>query len=325
MVAAVKFTKKTLPQKEGLGEKLAKKRISLGLDAKDIEKAIRIRASHIEAIESGRYGSLPPDVYVRGFVKSYANFLQLDAGKVMKLYERERGLIENVRKAKAGAPVVKPLDTPKIIITPKTITIGSIVLGALAIFLYIGWQVLILTAPPRLAVTSPKDDTNVEGNSIIVEGTTDTGATLLINGVEVGIDEGGVFKESIGLQSGVNIITVRAQNKMGKYTETKKTVVARYQSDIAALGAAAAGIEVKITIGPRSASVQIEVDGKPVTAKPVVMLAGVTQTYKATDKIKITTNDGGAVAAVVAGQDIGKLGKDSEPVNREFTKGMIIK
>ena len=40
MVAAVKFTKKTLPQKEGLGEKLAKKRIALGLDPKDIEKAI---------------------------------------------------------------------------------------------------------------------------------------------------------------------------------------------------------------------------------------------------------------------------------------------
>jgi len=325
MVAAVKFTKKTLPQKEGLGEKLAKKRISLGLDPKDIEKAIRIRAKHIEALENGRYGSLPPDVYVRGFVRNYANYLQLDANKVMKLYERERGLIENVRKAKAGPPVVKPLDTPRIIITPKTITIGSIVAGALAILLYIGWQVMILTAPPKLTVTSPKDNVNIEGNAVNVEGTTDPGATLLINGVEVGIDQNGIFKESISLGSGVNIITVRAQNKMGKYNEVKETVVAKYQSDIAASGTAAAGIEVKITIGPRSASVQVEVDGKLVTDKPIVMLAGVTQTYKANDKIKIITSDGGSVSAVVAGQDIGKIGKDNEAVNREFTKGMIIK
>ena len=323
MVAAVKFTKKTLPQKEGLGEKLAKKRISLGLDPKDIEKAIRIRATHIEAIENGRYGSLPPDVYVRGFVRNYANYLKLDENKVMKLYERERGLIENVRKAKAGAPIVKPLDAPKIVITPKTITITGVVMGALAILLYIGWQVLILTAPPKLTVVNPKDNVNIDGNSVSVEGSTDTGATLLINGVEVGIDQDGSFKESISLQSGVNIITVRAQNKLGKYTEVKDTVVAKYQNDVAA--STTAGVEVKITIGPRSASVQVEVDGKPVTDKPVVMLAGVTQTYKAEGKIKITTSDGGSVSAVVSSQDIGKLGKDNEAVNREFTKGMVIK
>lgn len=323
MSAAVKFTKKTLPQKEGLGEKLAKKRIALGLDSKDIEKAIRVRAKHIEAIENGRYDSLPPDVYVRGFVRSYANFLKLDPDKVMKLYERERGLIENVRRAKAGAPVVKPLDTPKIVITPKTITLGGIIVGALAIFLYIGWQVFILTSPPALSVTNPKDNVNIDGNSVSVEGKTDPGATLYINDVEVGIDQDGTFKEKISLQSGVNIIKVRSLNKMGKYTEIKDTVIAKYTSE--ATTAAAAGIEVKLTIGPRSASVQVSVDGKNVTDKPIVMLAGVTQTYKGTDKITINTSDGGSVSAVVSGQDIGAIGKDNEAVNREFTKGMIIK
>jgi len=322
MTAAVKFTRKTLPQKEGLGEKLAKKRISLGLDPKDIEKAIRVRAKHIEAIENGRYDSLPPDVYVRGFVRNYANFLKLDPDKVMKLYERERGLIENVRKAKAGAPIVKPLATPKIVITPKTITVGAIVFAALSIFLYIGWQVALLTSPPKLTVTNPKDNVNIAGNSVNVEGTTDTGASLFINDVEIGVDQDGSFKEKISLQNGVNIIKVRAQNKMGKYTEIRDTVVATFASEVAS--STAAGIEIKLTIGPRSASVQVEVDGKNVTDKPIVMLAGVTQTYKGTDKIKITTNDGGSVDATINGQDIGVLGKANEAVNREFTKGMTI-
>jgi len=324
MSAAVKFTKKTLPQKEGLGEKLAKKRISLGLDSKDVEKAIRIRSKHIEAIENGRYDSLPPDVYVRGFVRNYANYLKLDANKVMKLYERERGLIENVRKAKAGPPVVKPMETPKIVITPKTITVGSIILGALTIFLYIGWQVLVLMAPPNLDVTNPKDNVNIEGNSVSVEGTTDSGASLFINDVEVGIDQNGIFKEKISLQSGVNIIKVRAQNKMGKSTEIKKTVVAKYQSE-AAVAAATGGVEVKLTIGPRSASVQVEIDGKKVTDKPVVMLAGVVQTYKGTEKIKIIASDGGSVGADVNGQSVGALGEANKTIEREFTKGMIIK
>jgi cytoskeletal protein RodZ len=188
MSAAVKFTKKTLPQKEGLGEKLAKKRISLGLDYKDIEKAIRVRAKHIEAIENGRYDTLPPDVYVRGFVRSYANFLKLDPSKVMKLYERERGLIENVRKAKAGTPIVKTSGASQVIITPKTVTIGAIALAALSILFYIGWQVIILTAPPKLTITNPGDNVNIDGNAVSVEGKTDTGATLYINDVKVGID-----------------------------------------------------------------------------------------------------------------------------------------
>jgi len=325
MVAAVKFTKKTLPQKEGLGEKLAKKRISLGLDPKDIEKAIRIRATHIEAIENGRYSNLPPDVYVRGFVRNYANYLKLDSVKVMALYERERGLIENVRKAKAGAPVVKPLEAPHLVITPKTVTLWGIIMGALAIFFYIGWQVVILTAPPRLTVVNPKDNVNIEGNSVSVEGKTDSGATLLINDVEVGIDENGTFKENISLGSGVNTIKVRSQNRMGKFVEVKRTVVAKYGSDVAASAVVAAGIEVRILVGPRSSSVQVEVDSKKVTEKPVVMLAGVTQTYKGTGTIKITTTDGGSVTATVNGQDIGKLGKDNEAVTRDFNKGMQIK
>jgi cytoskeletal protein RodZ len=323
MSAAVKFTKKTLPQKEGLGEKLAKKRISLGLDYKDIDKAIRVRAKHIEAIENGRYDTLPPDVYVRGFVRSYANFLKLDPSKVMKLYERERGLIENVRKAKAGTPIVKTSGASQVIITPKTVTIGTIALAALSILFYIGWQVIILTAPPKLTITNPGDNVNIDGNAVSVEGKTDTGATLYINDVEVGIDQGGEFKENINLQSGVNIIKVRAQNKMGKYTEIKNTVVARYTNGVTPQGTES-GVEVKLVIGPRSASVQIEVNGVKVTEKPIVMLAGVTQTYRATDKIKIITNDGGSVSATVDGQDIGKIGADNEAVNREFSKGMTI-
>lgn len=324
MTAAVKFTRKTLPQKEGLGEKLAKKRISLGLDPKDIEKAIRIRSKHIEAIENGRYDSLPPDVYVRGFVRNYATFLKLDANKVMKLYERERGLIENVRRAKAGAPVVKPLDTPRIVITPKTITIGSIITGALIIVAYIAWQVMILAAPPVLAVTSPHDNVNIDGNTVTVEGTTDPGATLYINDVEVGIDQGGTFKEKISLQSGVNIIKVRAQNKMGKYNEIKDTVVANFASDNT-VASTTDGIELTMAIGPRSASVQVEVDGKNISDKPTVMVAGVTQTYKATDKIKVTTTDGGSVKITFNGQDAGLMGKDNVSASREFDKGMQIK
>jgi cytoskeletal protein RodZ len=323
MAAAVKFTRRTLPQKEGLGEKLAKKRISLGLDIKDIEKAIRIRWKYIESIENGRYDNLPPDVYVRGFIRNYAAYLKLDPDKVMKLYERERGLIENVKKAKAGTAKAKPFEKAKLVITPKTLTLGGIVAGSLLILIYIGWQVSILTAPPRLTVNSPKDNVNISSSSTTVDGTTDNGATVTINDVEIGTDQAGNFKEKISLQNGVNVIHIKSQNKLGKYTEQTKTIVAQTTPD--AVATAAGAIELKLVIGPRSASISVEVDGKKLSEKPTVVVSGVTQTYKAVNNIKITTNDGGTVQATYNGQTVGPLGKDSETVNREFTKDMKIK
>ena len=321
MTAAVKFTRKTLPQKEGLGEKLAKKRISLGFDIRDIEKAIRIRARHIEAIESGNYTGLPPNVYVRGFIMNYATFLKLDPDKVIKLYERERGLVESAKKVKSGS-TASGINSPKLIITPKTITVFLVTLFFLLIFSYIGWQVNILTAPPKLFLTGPNDNSTTINNSVVVAGQTDPGSTLLINAVEIGIGQNGTFKENVNLQNGVNIIKVKSQNKLGRSSELNRTVVSEY---IGAATSTTGAFEVKITIGPRSASVQAEIDGKMVTEKPIIMLSGVSQTYKANSTVKITTNDGGSVQAAYNSQPIGNIGKDNENTTREFVKGMTIK
>lgn len=322
MTAAFNFTRTTLPQKEGLGEKLTKRRVALGYDIKDIEKNIRIRAKYIEAIENGHYDKLPPDVYVRGFLKSYSSFLKLDENKVLKAYIRERGIIENTKKA-TKSPVVKPLETPKLVITPKTILFGGITLLALTIILYISWQVRILTAPPKISITAPGDNINIEADSTYIEGRTDSGASLFINEVPVGIDQNGAFKEKISLQNGVNIVKVRAQNKLGKKTELTRTIVAKTNSNVQTT--VAGQIELKVEIGPKSSSILIEVDGKRLTEKAIVMVAGVTQTYKANDKITLTANNGASVSVTFNGQKVGTLGKENEQVKRDFVKGMEIK
>lgn len=324
-MTALNFTRRTLPQKEGLGEKLAKKRIALGYDIKDVEKVIRIRAKYIEAIENGNYDKLPPEVYVKGFIRNYAELLKLDPTKVLRSYEKERGIIENMRKASENhSPIVKPIDTPKIVITPKTLILSAVSLVALIIVVYIGWQVRILTAPPKLVLSSPNDNITVDSDSLTLEGNTDPGASLFVNEVEVGVNQDGAFKEKISLQNGVNILKLRAQNKLGKKYELSRTVVANIKT-LENVAGQTGGIELKISIGPKSASILVEVDGKRITDKAIVMVAGVNQTFKANEKISITTNNAGSVKATFNGQEIGILGKDNEQVKRDFTKGMEIK
>lgn len=322
-----KFIRTTIPEREALGEKLAKKRAALGYDIKEIERATRIRAKHIEYLEAGEWEKLPPDVYVRGFLKNYATFLKLDPVKVTRVYLKERGLKENVKKisvSEAAPKRTSRIKNPKIIITPKRIAITSAILGALVIVGYIGWQISILAAPPTLEVKSPLDNIKVEEQQLVVEGKTDAGADVSINDVPIGIDPDGNFKEKISLQDGVNLIKVSAKNKLGKSTQTTRTVLAKLKAIATDNTPKTENLEMKLDIGPNSASIYIEVDGKPISDKNAVMLPGSSQKITAKEKIVITASDGGSVRVTLNGKDLGLLGKTGERIKeKEFNKSSI--
>jgi len=314
-----KFTRTTIPEKEKLGEKLAKKRAALGYDIKETERATRIRAKYLEALEAGDYDKLPPDVFVQGFLKNYSTFLKLDQNKVIKLYLKERGLAENVKKVVAPAPVKpqKKTKPAKVIVTPKRITIGSIALVFLALFIYIGWQVSILTAAPKLDISAPGDNTKTTEEATIVEGLTDPGAEVFINDVPIPVEPDGNFKERVSLQSGVNLIKIAAKNKLNKTTQETRTILAELPEINSTTENGTKALDMRIDIGPNSNSIYIEVDGKPLSEKANLMLPGSSQIIRATDKIVISASDGGSVRVNLNGKDLGTLGAAGEKVEKK--------
>lgn len=72
-----------------IGETLRKERENQKLSVQDIEKGTSIRAIYIEAIEQGEYDKLPGEVYAKGFIKNYANFLNLDGDDFVKKFIME--------------------------------------------------------------------------------------------------------------------------------------------------------------------------------------------------------------------------------------------
>ena len=71
------------------GDILRRERERQKLTIQDIEQGTSIRAVYIEALEKGDYDKLPGEVYAKGFVKNYANFLNLDAEKLSKEFTSE--------------------------------------------------------------------------------------------------------------------------------------------------------------------------------------------------------------------------------------------
>ena len=60
-------------------------RKSKRLSINDISKAIKLQKEYIKAIESGNFDILSP-VYIRLFIKSYSEYLELDVNKTLRLY-----------------------------------------------------------------------------------------------------------------------------------------------------------------------------------------------------------------------------------------------
>jgi cytoskeleton protein RodZ len=71
-----------------LGSFLREQREKINLSHDQIAQKIRLRRTIIEAIEGEEWERLPPPVFVRGFLRSYAKILGLDENEVMKLYHQ---------------------------------------------------------------------------------------------------------------------------------------------------------------------------------------------------------------------------------------------
>src|ERR1700748_1350196 len=61
-----------------IGGSLREARLKRNLTPADVQKAIRIRDRYLQALEEERWELLPGDAYVKGFLRTYADYLGLD-------------------------------------------------------------------------------------------------------------------------------------------------------------------------------------------------------------------------------------------------------
>jgi cytoskeleton protein RodZ len=74
---------------ETVGQDLRAARLRRGDDLATVSKALKIRKDHLEAIEEDRLEALPGRTYAVGFVRTYADYLGLDAGQCVERFKAE--------------------------------------------------------------------------------------------------------------------------------------------------------------------------------------------------------------------------------------------
>ena len=74
-----------------LGQKLEEARNRKGISIREASESTKIRGDYLSAFESSNFDLGIPDVYLRGFVKLYSRFLDLDSDAVVADLELELG------------------------------------------------------------------------------------------------------------------------------------------------------------------------------------------------------------------------------------------
>lgn len=134
------------------GALLAEARRSAGQSLELVAAGTRIRLPHLRAIEAGDFAALPGAVYVRGYVRVYAEHLGLDPAPLLaRLPEGHGGISPAVRPLHASPP-------PRIAITGPALAAVGLILATTLFALY-AWRELEAArqeqAPPPAALSPP--------------------------------------------------------------------------------------------------------------------------------------------------------------------------
>ena len=119
--------------KIALGKELAKIRLEKKLSIKEIAREIRIEPSVIKKIEKNDFESIGAPVFVKGYLRQYASFIEMDADEVLEKYNQ-------LNPKEDASPIINDSvqQLSKFVVTPKIIifSISSIAISMILWFLF---------------------------------------------------------------------------------------------------------------------------------------------------------------------------------------------
>lgn len=161
-----------------LSDMLRDARVAKGLELADIAEITHIRKDYLQALEEGRYGDLPEDIYAKNFLRLYAQTVGLDDAKLLERFSRERRAALGISTVSDAVPSVSNSYRE---VTPKRRNPAAVWLPVLVLVALggLGYFVFNRYLLPTTATNAGESQVTA-GNSATQE-TPDQGATLAEN------------------------------------------------------------------------------------------------------------------------------------------------
>lgn len=230
---AAGFRTRRIKSEQSIGDKLKRSRIRQKITVAEVEEATKIRAKFILALESDSWEQIPSEVYGRGYLERYVQFLHMEDDIIMRQYDRERATYARTcQEPHVELAPKNRLTIPRFLLTPRFFVIGTVSLFTLALLGFIGTQVMnyarhpfLALVPPAHAAASESGAFMVNADSVTLTGQTAPNAQLTINNLLVTVNGSGKFSVNERLQKGVNNFVFVSTFANGKTTEQTQQIM----------------------------------------------------------------------------------------------------
>lgn len=118
------------------GETLKAARETKGLSTADAAASLRLPEKILLHLEAGRFDKLPGDTFARGYVRSYARLLGLDANRLVLEYDRARGIEVRERQVSGIDKMGRPGRTGGMLMTWTTVVVALAILASILLWWY---------------------------------------------------------------------------------------------------------------------------------------------------------------------------------------------
>lgn len=194
-----------------IGSTLREARQRRGYDIARCEQGTKIRGKYLRAMEEEQFDVLPAPTYVRGFLRSYAEFLELDWQLVLDEYESRFGALESHdadgegslsrRRASAAPPPRSP--------ESRVLWIATVVVLLAALVVWVGFGESSDTrgdsspaSPPAAAAALSLRVQGVgSGTQFAVRDVNDRGELLFVGRLQRGQSKTFPFRTTIWVQA----------------------------------------------------------------------------------------------------------------------------
>lgn len=222
-----------------LGEILRVQREKRGITLDQAAGDTRIREKFLKALEDGDYMSLPGAVFTKGFLRNYAEYLDLNTEELIRLFQQERGMSapEPARRFEPMKPIMKRPFT----FTPA-VFVPVAVLAAVLLFVgYLYYQFTSFAVAPALDVFEPATDAIAQDAQFVLKGRTIPSGRVTVQVfpgpltvADVRPDGDGSFTVPLTLTTGPNHVRVEVLDQSGKVSHVDRSIL--LQPQVAASG-----------------------------------------------------------------------------------------
>ncbi|MEK9130460.1 MAG: helix-turn-helix domain-containing protein [Patescibacteria group bacterium] len=208
---------------ETLGEKLKKIREKKSIDLSKAEAMTGIQSKYLAALETNNYHEIPGEIYLKNFLKTYANALDLNQEEILNLYEKEQ---KNFDKISHNIfPKIK--NKPRLLFIPNICKKSLLGFFLIILLFYIIFEIKNIINPPTLIIQAPIDNLTISELTIDIIGKTDVNSNVTINDQEILKNSDGSFNKKINIQQGLNLIKISAKKEHSRETIQYRKIMAQ--------------------------------------------------------------------------------------------------